>query len=152
MAPKSAREINAARRNNPTLMAADAAHGDLCAATATLDYPDMLGERDQAAEIRAWFAAVDRDYNARVAAAREAGELDQVPARPTTPAMWPPREGDVWITRHGWTWELVGDLMVTGSGGGHRVPVEWFVGGGAALMRRDGVGTLGEVLVFGVGV
>lgn len=150
MAPKSIREINAARRNNPTLMAAEAAHADLCAATATLDYPDMLGMREQAVEVREWFAAVDRDYNARVAAARESGELGQVPARPTTPAMWPPVEGDVWITRHGWEWMLVSGVMMAHNG--IECSVERFRGEGAVLMRRDGVGMLWEVLEFGVGV
>lgn len=96
---KTIREINQARRNNPAETVAEAAYADLCAATSTLDTSEG---HDQAADIRAWFTAADRAYNARVAAAREAGTLSGEPARPATPALWPPREGDVWITRHGW--------------------------------------------------
>lgn len=150
MAPKTAREINTAHRANPTEMAARAAHADLCAATGAVDVPDMTGVRDQEADIKAWYAAADRAYNARVAAAREAGTLSGVPERPATPAFWPPRAGDVWITRHGWEWELRGGRMVAEVGS--QMSVEAFRGAGAVLFRRVGTRGLWEVLEVGVGV
>lgn len=144
---KTMREINIARRNNPTLSGLDAAIANLYAATTAVESPEE--HRDQSADIRGWFTAADRAYNARVAAAREAGTLDRVPPRRTTPMFWEPEQDDVWMTQHGWEWQLRGGRMVAWSG--CEMPVEGFRGLGPVLVRRLGVRPLWVVVESVVG-
>lgn len=131
---KTVREINEARRNNPEQMAVDDAHSHLSVVTSILDNSMEWEEGGLGAQIREWFAARDRFYNARVALARKEGTLSEVPARSAAPVSWPPVEGDIWMTRHGWAWELRGGVMV--AWGGPTCSVEEFRGEEPVLMSR----------------
>ncbi|MFE7462294.1 hypothetical protein ACWFMI_25100 [Nocardiopsis terrae] len=146
----------------------DYAETNLNIATEFLAAPNPFEERDQADAIRGWFKARDAHRAAVAEAAvctnlfgeecsdagldlaEEVAEftdrelIDCAPEVPSVPEFWEPEVGDVWVTRRGWTWSRVGDVMVSRDTGGEpsvmRVgafrdedPVLLSRGGGVAL-------------------
>ncbi|MFV2198433.1 hypothetical protein [Nocardiopsis sp. LOL_012] len=132
--------------------------------TETLASPNPFQDSNRPADIRAWFADRDAHRNAVVEAARQTGLFAQecadagldlaeevarftdrepvvcAPARRVVPEFWPPREGDVWATRQGWTWTLQAGEMAAESPDGPlvRVSVEWLRGEEPVLVSRAG--------------
>lgn len=140
----------------------DRAETDLRAATELLVAPGPVEDRDQADAIRGWFDARDAHRNAEVEVvtwtnllgvecsdvgldlAEVIGDftdrllIDCASEVRAVPVHWPPRAGDVWMTRRGWMWVLRGGEMVAEDAGGERVPVGGFRDDDPVLVTRAG--------------